>query len=50
MSDLTWTILVYAAGFLLAAVPLLACLAASWGLYRLVYRLMHGRKPDNRKR
>ena len=50
MTEPARTVVVYAAGFLLAAAPLLACLAASWGLYRLVYRLMHGRKPDNRKR
>lgn len=32
MTESARTILVYTAGLLLAAVPLLACLAASWGL------------------
>ncbi len=50
MTEPARTVLVYAAGFLLAAVPLLACLAASWGLYRLVHRLMHGRRLNGKDR
>ena len=46
MPELAQTILIYAAGFLLAAVPLIACLALSRGLYRLVHRVMHGRRPN----